>query len=365
VYDSVVVVSGDGLMSEVENGVMNRPDWLAVLRDNAFGHIPGGSGNGLAKSATAASGEPFDAVSMSFMICRQHTRRMDLYSARIVSTTQGEVESKGGGDESNVFWGFLGFYHGLVSDIDLESETLRCIGNARFTIYALIRMMVLRAYRGTLEYEGVAVFEGVHEESDSSARARSLSNYSSVDDAGSYSFSTCKPVRECHHCTQSSEQGLDELEAFRAAQTHTQPDDIENTLVSSSSSSSSSSAEWESVQGPFLMVTAASLPWIASDVNMTPFAHCSDGLLDLVYVTGDVGGCSMLSTFLKLEDGSHVTEGTGGPFTYVKCKAVRFTPGDCVGDDGQQSKLNVDGEEAPYGPTELRCFQAAINVFSQ
>lgn len=113
------------------------------------------------------------------------------------------------------------------------------------------------------------------------------------------------------------------------------------------------------------MVTACSLPWIASDVNMTPFAHCSDGLLDLVYVTGDVGGCSLLSAFLKLEDGSHVTKRKGGPFTYVKCKAVRFTPGDCVGDDGQSSKLNVDGEEAPYGPTELRCFQAAINVFSQ
>ena len=49
-YEAIVIVSGDGLMFEVLQGIMARPDWAAAIRAVSFGIIHGGSGNGLANS---------------------------------------------------------------------------------------------------------------------------------------------------------------------------------------------------------------------------------------------------------------------------------------------------------------------------
>lgn len=46
----VVVAGGDGLLFEVINGIMERPDWSSMFSQLKLGIIPCGSGNGLAKS---------------------------------------------------------------------------------------------------------------------------------------------------------------------------------------------------------------------------------------------------------------------------------------------------------------------------
>lgn len=53
-YDGIVVVSGDGLLYEVVNGVMQRSDAPEIMSTVPFGIIPGGSGNGLAHSINSA-----------------------------------------------------------------------------------------------------------------------------------------------------------------------------------------------------------------------------------------------------------------------------------------------------------------------
>jgi len=40
----------------------------------------------------------------------------------------------------------------VLADIDIESERLRCMGNARFTVQGVIRAMALRRYRGRFSY---------------------------------------------------------------------------------------------------------------------------------------------------------------------------------------------------------------------
>jgi sphingosine kinase len=45
-WNGIVVASGDGLVFEVINGLMNRDDWQAALK-LPIGHLPCGSGNGL------------------------------------------------------------------------------------------------------------------------------------------------------------------------------------------------------------------------------------------------------------------------------------------------------------------------------
>lgn len=49
-WDSIVFVSGDGLLHEIINGLMLRNDWNLVKHKITVGGIPGGTGNGLIKS---------------------------------------------------------------------------------------------------------------------------------------------------------------------------------------------------------------------------------------------------------------------------------------------------------------------------
>lgn len=61
-YDSLVVVSGDGLVNEALNGMMRRWDWEEAIKKLSIGHIPAGTGNGLSKSITSISGEVADTT---------------------------------------------------------------------------------------------------------------------------------------------------------------------------------------------------------------------------------------------------------------------------------------------------------------
>lgn len=48
-FDRMICVSGDGLLNELINGIMQRPDWAKVARI-PLGVIPAGSGNAVATS---------------------------------------------------------------------------------------------------------------------------------------------------------------------------------------------------------------------------------------------------------------------------------------------------------------------------
>ena len=54
-FDGIVIISGDGLIFEVVNGLMRREDWVDAIQI-PLGIIPGGSGNGLAFSINYAVG---------------------------------------------------------------------------------------------------------------------------------------------------------------------------------------------------------------------------------------------------------------------------------------------------------------------
>ena len=136
--DGVVIVSGDGLIYEVINGLMKRPDGREALQAVPIGVVPAGSGNALAKQLTYSAGEPFDPVSAALLITRAGVKPVDLAA----------VAHAGG----QTTWSFLALLYGLPADIDLESEACRCFGSARFDIYAALRMVALRTYTGTLRH---------------------------------------------------------------------------------------------------------------------------------------------------------------------------------------------------------------------
>ncbi|XP_069038760.1 sphingosine kinase 2 isoform X2 [Lepisosteus oculatus] len=150
-WDGIVIVSGDGLLHEVINGLMERPDWEQAIK-TPLGILPCGSGNALAGAINHHAGYEMclrEALLMNccFLLCKGGVRPMDLVS---VTTTPGAP--KAGSRPGGRLFSFLSVAWGFVSDVDIESERYRGLGSARFTLGTLVRLASLRSYRGRLSY---------------------------------------------------------------------------------------------------------------------------------------------------------------------------------------------------------------------
>ncbi|XP_026172901.1 sphingosine kinase 2 [Mastacembelus armatus] len=151
-WDGIVIVSGDGLLHEVINGLMERYDWEKAIK-TPVGILPCGSGNALAGSINHHAGydmclrEPL-LLNCCFLLCRGGVRPMDLVS---VTTSPPPSNNSRPAAPSRLF-SFLSVAWGFVSDVDIESERYRGLGSARFTLGTLVRIASLRSYKGRLSY---------------------------------------------------------------------------------------------------------------------------------------------------------------------------------------------------------------------
>ncbi|KAL0985189.1 hypothetical protein UPYG_G00153900 [Umbra pygmaea] len=151
-WDGIIIVSGDGLLHEVINGLMERPDWDSAIKV-PVGILPCGSGNALAGSINHHAGydmclrEPL-LLNCCFQLCRGGVKPMDLVS---VTTSPGPSQNGYPGLPRRLF-SFLSVAWGFVSDVDIESERYRGLGSARFTLGTLVRLASLRSYKGRLSY---------------------------------------------------------------------------------------------------------------------------------------------------------------------------------------------------------------------
>lgn len=149
-WDGIIIVSGDGLLHEVINGLMERADWEQAIK-TPVGILPCGSGNALAGSINHNAGydmclrEPL-LLNCCFLLCRGGVQPMDL-----VSVTTSPASSNNSRAPRRLF-SFLSVAWGFVSDVDIESERYRGLGSARFTLGTLVRIASLRSYKGRLSY---------------------------------------------------------------------------------------------------------------------------------------------------------------------------------------------------------------------
>lgn len=141
-WDGIVTLSGDGLLFEVLNGLLHRPDWEKAIR-MPVGILPCGSGNALAGAVNQHGG--FEQalgldllLNCSLLLCRGGDRPLDLLSVTLASGSR--------------CISFLSVAWGFVSDVDIQSERFRALGSARFTLGAMLGLATLHTYRGRLSY---------------------------------------------------------------------------------------------------------------------------------------------------------------------------------------------------------------------
>lgn len=136
-FECILAIGGDGMLFEIVNGLSARSkeDGNCVLRSVCLVPIPGGSGNGLAKSLLFEGGEEYSVINSVFMAVKGASVSMDL---SLVKTT------------SHTYRSFLLLGWGLISDIDLLSESMRCLGELRLYLAGVYFIVMKRYYKGRL-----------------------------------------------------------------------------------------------------------------------------------------------------------------------------------------------------------------------
>lgn len=131
-FRGIIVISGDGLVHEVINGLLSRKDWEKAIKI-PVGQIPAGSANGLSATISYLSGEDYTydklenyASLMAFCLIKFKSRPLDLVSIQL--------------ENGKFIHSFINIEWAIVADVDLESEKFRFLGGMRFLVGAIKRI---------------------------------------------------------------------------------------------------------------------------------------------------------------------------------------------------------------------------------
>ncbi|KAG4124129.1 hypothetical protein ERO13_D10G021400v2 [Gossypium hirsutum] len=302
-YDGIVCVSGDGILVEVVNGLLEREDWSAAI-NMPIGMVPAGTGNGMVKSLLHAAGEQCCVSNAILAVIRGYKHSLD-----VATISQGKTR----------FFSVLMLAWGLIADIDIESEKYRWMGSARLDFYAIQRIFHLRHYNGRICFVPAPGFEDYGEP---------------------MSF----------HCRPTDEESPKQEESLKTQQHGYLGSDVKLEDM-----------HWRTISGPFVSVWLHNVPWGSEDVMAAPNAKFSDGYLDLIMVKG-LPKLALLSMMSNMNDGSHVES----PYvTYIKVKAFILEPGTRVEDPTKEGIIDSDGEVIARGNVTYKGNQKPLMAYDK
>lgn len=361
-WDGIVICSGDGLVHEVVNGLLERADWEKAIQ-MPVGIIPTGSGNALCFGSLHSLGEqPLDLTSAIYAVIRGYTQPLDICS--VVTPTQ-------------KMYSFLSVAWGIISDVDIESEKYRYMGNTRFLVGAVVRIMGLRIYRGRLSYlPADGQREGRHDHVENEIIANELAesfHSSAGDDEEPRAYHVVGPsqagvdylpqVEEKPHVTEYKHKTLSEPNELASPFGYScNGISVSGNVCSSRGPPTDKLApldqpvptNWKVVEGEFVFICPVYISHLNPDTNIAPESKFGDGLIYIAYVKSSVSRASLISMLLKMESGDHVS---CSDFTLVKAHAFRLEP-----DLDQNGIIAVDGEMIPYTPVQAQIHKGLARV---
>ena len=142
-YDSILILGGDGTINEVLNGILSRTDSYLPT----FGFLPGGTGNSVLHDLDFL--DPIEALEP---IINHRVKYIDVMSLQFNKLIEYSINILG--------WG-------LVTDIALFAEKLRFLGRSRYDIASLYYIIKLQSRLCTLvldnqQYSDEYLFVLVH-----------------------------------------------------------------------------------------------------------------------------------------------------------------------------------------------------------
>ncbi|KAA8584918.1 hypothetical protein FQN60_003612 [Etheostoma spectabile] len=345
-WDALAIMSGDGLLFEVINGLMEREDWQEAIQ-TPLGILPGGSGNALAASVHHYSQSPPAwneelLLSCGFMLCKGLVGSMDLVSIHLASRQR--------------LFSFLSLAWGFVADVDIESEKYRHVGAIRFLMGALVRLASLRVYQGRLAYlpvmEAPKPPKGSITANHPPSTPQHPSLCSSLPCRLIPNISPNQNSRHNHNSTNSNHNTI--TNSSNNAITTNRPETQSNVKTRALEDSWLPGLDqpvpesWTVVKEEgFVLVLAIYQSHLAEDLWTVPSAMADDGVIHLFYVTAGISRPALLRLFLAMEKGGHLECGCPH-LVYKKVKALRLEP------ISPQGMITVDGEMVEYGPVQAQ-----------
>ncbi|XP_070712492.1 sphingosine kinase 1-like [Pempheris klunzingeri] len=348
-WDVLVIMSGDGLLFEVINGLLERPDWEEAIR-TPLGILPGGSGNALAASihhysgASQVSSEEL-LVSCGFLLCKGLVSRMDLVSIHLSSSPR--------------LFSFLSLAWGFVADVDVESEKYRHVGAARFTVGTLVRLASLRVYKGRLAYLPATEDYNTQEGLRNNMTLHCNNQASSLGLASSL----CRPSRDSP-CENTFHNSCHSNNSLKVRRTESTPSRSATKSLSGPHDSlllpldQPLPCDWVVVpEEDFVLMLAMYQSHLAEDLLAAPGATLDDGVIHLFYVRAGISRTALLKLFLAMEKGAHLATNCQH-LVYAKVRALRLEP--C----SPKGIITVDGEVVEYGPLQAEVHRGLARLIT-
>ncbi|KAJ1310405.1 hypothetical protein OPQ81_007143 [Rhizoctonia solani] len=281
-FDALLTVSGDGLVFEVLNGFRKRPD-AAKAFSLPVCPIPAGSGNALSISLLGPK-DGFDVALAALNAIKGRRMPYDLCSF----TQDGETNIS-----------FLSQAIGLMADLDLGTEHLRWMGDARFVAGFL---------------KGVA------------------------------SNKPCAMTLSIKVANRDKAQMVEALHRFKAdpkpatSTTLAADEDWESTIMPRYAQEAVNGPDWFTFDKPVLYVYSGTMSYVGRDLMAFPVALPSDGLVDIT-----VQELVPRPLMVKMISGGETGEQFWLPSQhYFKAEAYRLRP------HASSGHLSIDGERFPY-----------------
>jgi sphingosine kinase len=314
----IFVVSGDGLVYEVINGLMNRDDWREAIK-TPIGQLPGGSGNALSASICYLAKETFASLNIESFAMHMGflTSKYDVLPMDLVAVDISPPKNLRDTIVSNRVYSFLGIEWAIVADVDYESEKYRYLGGFRFTVGALKRICYLRTYHGSLSF---------------------------LPSSGSFTPKTTNlniirnPQSDLKNYTLDNTNTSQPKTKYLTALNKPVPDD------------------WVIIEDRFVLVLIVQKPLIAKDFVAWKDSKLENNEMLLIFVKAGISKIQLIKIFLDSESGDYLNHDL---VESVRIKAFRIEPHE------ESSYMMVDGENVPYGPIQGEILDPMLNCIAK
>jgi sphingosine kinase len=298
-FDVVACCSGDGVPYEIWNGLARKKNARTALAKVAVVQLPCGTGNALSVNCNGTSSPSKAALA----VVKGVSTSIDL-----ASITQGEKRTLS----------FLSQALGIVAESDLGTESLRWLGDARFTVGFLKRLL-----RKTVWPCEIAVGVEIADKTEIQRDYRL-----SLEQSASRPI---PPTSSSDSAAAAADVGDREDEGLPPLRYGTVHDDLP--------------IGWELTPFPNLgNFYSGNMPFMAADANFFSFARINEGMLDLVTIRGDIRMYKSIAMLLSVGEGK-LWQHTD--VTYRKVSGFRVIP------KQKEGYFAVDGERLPFQPFQV------------
>ena len=332
------------------------------------------------------SSEPFDMISSVFTVVKGKEWPLDILKAQM--------------SKPEPHYSFLSIVYGIVADVDIESERFRYLGDIRFSIMGVKKIIEKAVFSGKLSYIPVnddnssnsneTVPNGATKcKQHSCKKEENFEDYGNLNDGNVVNDKTSNLKMtdkglyngNVKHCATNNSELLsnDKLPDIANGKVTDGREDrkvkggnlVDGTKISDGNITSGIlescttnkfmpnfnepiPESWKEIEGDFVGILFISASHIGKDTFCAPEKQFGDGIIHCLVLNGDITRRDLISVLMRLESGTHVdVHGV----SMLKARALRFEPY-----SASSKIITIDGERFEWDKLQAEVYKGLGRV---